>query len=284
MKIPLVSIWCGLPLALNTLMVVLLLGAGPACGAVIVPYAEDFNSGTAANFNPGASLGGSGGSNSWTLPGTTYQNTFIGGTGTTTLAYSAIQATNLGGSPVSASDFTIATDFQITADLGSNNAQVGLAMLGNNNTFRSFTSDRYYYVTFQVTGTSIGAMGIGQENGTGGLTPVSGMFDGTFALNTTYHMEVTGVYDSGMLTLSYSLDDPNDAFAPTVLSTGPFTPAFTGNWFGFRDRAGNGGATVNYDNFLLTNTVVPEPASGALILGSLAAGLGLRARGRRTNG
>jgi hypothetical protein len=252
---------------------VLLFGSAlPQADAVTMttaPYTNDFN-GASIGLDTGSQVG-TGGSGVWTLPGNgTLQDAFAGGSFTTTRSYAAIKVTNLGGAPATASNFTIESDFTLTGTSAvntSNNANIGFAALGNANTFRTFTGDAFYTANVQVAkgsaaGGTVGHMSISQV-GTGGVSGTTGEF-GAISLDTLYHMTLTGVYSGGDLTLAFTLDDPSDANPPTTITTAPFTPLFTGSFFGYQNQAANGGATVQFDNLSIGNAV-PEPASLALM-------------------
>jgi hypothetical protein len=246
-----------------------------AAAMTTAPYTNDF-SGTSIGLDTGNQTG-TGGTGVWTPTSGMAQDQFQGGAFTTTNSYAAIAVTNLGGVPATASDFTIESDVVVTDVTSVNSsltATVGLTALGNANTFRDFTGDTFYVANLQVAHGSANGGSLGAMSLSGGG---SGNFNGTIALNTVYHLTLTGTYDASGLTLAFTVDDPTDSNSPTTISTLITSGILTGDHFGYRDRAQNGGATVQFDNLSINNAVVPEPASAGLLL-FVGAGMVLRRR------
>ncbi|HTS19550.1 MAG TPA: PEP-CTERM sorting domain-containing protein [Verrucomicrobiae bacterium] len=252
--------------------------------AVTAPYSQNFDSGTAPNWAAGQQTATGGGyTNTWSVPVTAgngvYQDYVYGGPSDTEYAYSALSVSNLGGAPATASSFSESTSFEVAgtnvaASAFSMNA--GLAALGSANTFGRYTSSLYYMGQIEVgqgsgNATPAGTMWLQSfpTSGSGGVNlTTTSVFNAAIALNTPYTMTLSGTYDaSGDLTLLFSVS--NGATTTSISDQIAAASVLTGDYFGYRDSAANGGGTLQFDNYALS--VVPEPSTLALV--GLAGGL-----------
>lgn len=252
--------------------------------AVTAPYTQNFDTGTAPNWAAGQQTA-TGGSytNTWSIPVTgdngVYQDYIYGGPSDTEYAYSALQVSNLGGAPATATSFSETTSFVITSAVSAASSfgfDVGMAALGSANTFGRYTSSTFYMGQVEVgqgsgNSTPLGTMWIQSfpTSGNGGSTLTTAVFAVSLSLNTTYDMTLSGTYDaSGDLTLAFSV---SNGTSTTTATAAPIAAAsvLTGDYFGYRDVAANGGGTVQFDNYSVA--AVPEPTTLALV--GLAGGL-----------
>lgn len=252
--------------------------------AVTAPYTQNFDGGTAPNWAQGQQTATGGGyTNMWSVPVTAgdgvYQDYVYGGPSDTEYAYSALQISNLGGAPATAASFSETTSF-VCADTnvaaGAFSLSAGLAALGSANTFGRYTSSLYYMGQVEVgkgSGNSnpIGTMYLQSftTSGSGGVNlTTTSVFNVSMSLNTTYYMTLAGTYDaSGDLTLNFSVSDGTTT--TTMSDQIAAASVLTGNYFGYRDSAANGGGTLDFDNYSVA--IVPEPSTLALV--GLAGGL-----------
>lgn len=246
-------------------------------------YSNDF-SGTDGNgaFTDSAPSG------NWSVSGGTYNLSF---TDTTIMARTA--SLNLGDS-LDAISFTMQTDFRATS-LNTvspyNSSTIGFGAFGTNSAFSGGAGNPYYLADFTFYGGSAGQLRIlkiadtNTTIGTNGSAVASGHLT-NFAINTgvDYTLKLDAVYDPDAMTLSLTLGlyDSLGSLIGTKAS-GTTTGVLTGDYFGYRNRIGQGGTGTNFafDNFQINTAAIPEPASFAVILGGAVMLFGFNQRRRR---
>ncbi|MEX0744087.1 MAG: PEP-CTERM sorting domain-containing protein [Phycisphaeraceae bacterium] len=240
-------------------------GTGPAW-AVTMPYSEDFNDGTASDFDDSPGSGTSNGT--WSVGhnatfGSDAYNYTINSSGT------GRSLVSVDGAPESG--FVLTTDFVInSAPTGSDGfwtAAAGYYLFGSGGsteTAGSYIVDVQYANPTTNTGDQA-RMRIHDLGGSGSLA-VGDFGDGSVLdVGTIYTMTVTGDYDGVNLDLSFTL---TDGTTTTTISGTDTSPSLADNVV-LRHFAGGSlnSTNVSYDNF---NIAVPEPASLALFgLGGL---------------
>jgi len=101
----------------------------------------------------------------------------------------------------------------------------------------------------------------------------------TAVIGTEYTLTVTGTYAGSDLTIAADVSDVGGSIATASITDSSGTP-LAGDDFGFFGRAKRVNGSVDFDNYLLEGTLVPEPASLVMVgLGSLL----ILGRGRRRN-
>lgn len=248
---------------------------GPVRADVV--YSNDF-SGAGANV----ALTNQAPSGNWSVGGGTYNMTV---TDTTTLARTA--SVNLGAS-LDAQSFTMEMDFNASSVFSGNNynaATIGFGLFGTDTVFTGGSSNPYFLADFTFQGSSAGQLrilsigtGSGGANvpvGTNGSAIATGHLSG-FAINThtNYSLRLNAVYDPDLLSLTMTLGLYDGS--GTLLGTqagGSTTGLLTGDYFGIRNRIGQGGGTttIAFDNLNISTAAIPEPASCAYWLGGAAA-------------
>lgn len=257
----------------------LLLAAG-SIQAATTPYFEDFDDDTLGSSTP-AELAPESGAFSTAGPGwsvvaggingQSYQNTFT--TDNTASSAGINFAGSLGGSVATANDFSLSTQFRFLTGTGAT-ATVGLGFLGADNAFTA----NGYFVDLGFGGTAQGTFRFVRN---GAAQAGSTINAGTPALNVTYTLTLSGdYYDSNS-------DATNDRLLLTATISGGSlsgtitlddSAAFTGTYFGYRNRNNQSDLSVQMDNFNLA--VIPEPSTAAL-LGLTAGVFGFARRRRR---
>lgn len=246
-------------LGMAVLAAALALGAATAHGSVITPYVNDFST-SVGDFT--ATTGAQ-----WTLTGTgTYKNR----TTSADLAMSSVvDVSDLGGPAATADDFTLTTSFIIRSYVGANTT-FGFAALGNSTALSSF-----YLADVQGNGT----MRLYRINSGGNTALTSTTFaGGTLQTGVEYTLTLDGTYnDLGDLTLDLLLSSPT--LSTSINSTLLAANVYQGRYFGLRDRSSGAGSRLDVD--FLGLSIVPEPATLALLGLGAAATVALRRR-RRT--
>jgi hypothetical protein len=90
-------------------------------------------------------------------------------------------------------------------------------------------------------------------------------------LGTTYTLRLSATYSGSALHMTLGLFDATGTTQIGSSATASDTSLLSGTNFGFRNRIGlsGGAATIDFDNFSVTSTAIPEPSS-ALPMGCLA--------------
>jgi hypothetical protein len=253
-----------------------------AHAAVVAPYTNDF-SGSGSNVAlPNESTDAQ-----WNVVDGSYINSYSVTSGTASSA--SIDITNLDGV-----SFTMSTQFTMTSATApnSNNAsQIGFGAFSSAAGFLNTASDSYYLADFTYSannlqsGNPLGTLRIvslqaGSNpdfSSTLGLAVASGSAANfALVLNTTYTLQLTGTVTGGVLSMSLSLLDATGTIQIGTSATATDATPLTGDYFGYRDRLGAGGAmSVAYDNL----SIVPEPS--ICVLAAIGLGLVLVTR-RRT--
>lgn len=236
-------------------------GASPA-QAVTTPYSDNFNSSTvgtgAANFT---ATGGT-----WAIVGSGSANAYQGTISAPGTFLSTLQATDLGSS---LKDFAISSTFVITdASATASNATIGFGFLSNT----SNLGTNYYLADISQTGVVrllYFEGGAAQASGYNGFTSNTSVnLSSSLSVGTVYTMTLTGTYTGSTLNMNFSVTDGAATASISAADLSPLSTAANNN-FGYRLRqnaAAPDAFTVEFDNF----SIVPEPASVALLLGGIS--------------
>lgn len=257
------------------LAVVLSLGwAGQTSGAIVTPnptYALDFDDVADVADFAGYSQG-SPGMNTWTVAGGTWTHAFVSNGGGSSVAGQNVQTSGVVGQ-----NFTVSTDFTLTARNSFVDTIIGVTALSSS-TIGLFDSSSWYQAAIRLSSApNDDRLDVVQNDGGYGAS-ATGAGNGhalgfTIATGTLYHLSLSGTYDgSGNLILATTLTDTNTPTNTLTVTTASIASPKTGAHFGYNEVGFFGsGATIQYDNFNLSLSAVPEPMSPALAcLGSLA--------------
>jgi hypothetical protein len=243
-----------------------LTAASSACSAATVPFSDDFESYGTGNVTVGQFVESS-----------PALYTIVADSLFADQNYQAIIASNSGGLSASAavafpglagSDFGVSTTFRIdsfTTTSGST-INLGLGALGTDPHFSNGNQYRILFTVFSPTVAEHGTINI-QENGTTFASQIRGASIGV-ALDVDYTLTLSGTYIGSSLALTATATRLDTQASTTTTVTDTTPPS--GQHFGYRTAVNAvGGAVsedVEYDNF----SVVPEPASGALLAATAA--------------
>ncbi len=265
-----------------TLFTLTLLAGGLQLAAATIPYTNDF-SGTGANTAFTTETTDA----EWALNGGAYRHNYANHTITPSSASLSITG-------VAGTDFVLETQFTVqqTGSINGNGATLGMGLFSLSSTFAGSNSSTSYYLADLVyghsSGSEVGRLRIVALGDTTGYTNANGLADdnasGTLAITTgtTYTMRLEGTYaENGSLSMTLGLfNAAGNAQIGTSATATDLTP-LTGTNFGYRNRIGigSGSSIIDFDNFSVTPSAIPEPSAFAL-LGGLAA-LGMTAVKRR---
>lgn len=237
--------------------------AASSAFAATVPYSDNFQAGTVTEWTSGGGAPGTwaivnaGGSN-------VYQATSSAAAGNFT---SVVQLTNANSALQS---FTISSSFKITD--ASPGEFIGLAAFSNNITPGVGTN----YVADIASG---GQMRIIAQNDTSGFTSTTATFATSLVVGTNYTMSLTSTYVGGTLNMTFTLTNGTQSQSVTATDTSPLT----GQYFGYRLNDTTDSLVVQFSNYNVAVSAVPEPTTTTALfgLGVLAAGLVVRRRRAR---
>ena len=235
---------------------------GPTAHAVSLPYSEDFNDGTADDFEFFEA-----GNGDWSIGGGTLN---LG-------ASSGTQQVNAASVNVSddLSSKTIRMSMSFTWSFPINRTpDIGFAAFGETPNF-AFTNvydtdDQHYLADVK----SNGSMRILKNDGSAFINIVTSPSEFTFSLDETYELILLiEPLDNGDRKLTLTIDDPLQGLVSIsgVDEVDVDGPLLTGDYFGIRtyDRQ-----TASFDDFSIAEVaIVPEPSTGLLVLALLGLGL-----------
>ncbi len=244
-----------------------------ASAAIVAPYSNNFST-SVADFSP--TLSGQ-----WSLVAGKYQNQIIADLiPENNSSSSMLQFSNLGGSPLTAKDFSINTEFTITNSVGDFNS-LGYAILASNADATTNATSFYLADVFVGGGATNSQLRFAEIGATPTLATTTFNLNKILLQNIAYLLQVEGKYAvNGDLNLKLELSGDSD-YDFYQIPPIPASNVLTGNYFGYRDRTGTltSALTVEYDN--LTITAIPEPSSIGFVAGSLLGGYALGSYWRR---
>jgi len=253
--------------SLKTLVCLASLVASPAVhAAVVVPYTNNFSSDPAGVFTTSSDIkSGASGSIGWNSTNQTYQSTLTDASfGNVNSLWSTVAASNLN---AGVSNFYLSSTFKVDSNSSAGGmASVGLGASSVTN-FPTFSAGNYYqadFVTFDNLSGRTGQLSLMQSDGMTGLSLATPTTFSGFTIGTTYTMTLSGVYTGSDLLLTFLVTDgvTSQSISATVTDQ-PFASLTN---FGYQQRISNWvDQTVEFDNFSLTDTPVPEPSSLALL-------------------
>lgn len=275
----------------------------PWAGAATVTadYSNNFtgtNDTAPADF--GTSNTKSGATSSLDIESNALRYTLSGSTTATSYASSVVEVGNLGGTPTSASNFTLSSTLNLgstgIATGGNKTVAVGLAALGTGSGGKLTDSgdqgsslSNFYWAnmviaisqpTSSVASGTLNLAGHGFSVGSGGTTGT------VISLNTsdTYQFTLIGTYVGSSLNLAFTVTDLDNTSNTVTVSLADTNP-LTGDFFGYRTRTSSGSSSLNiqanFDDFSVAiPSAIPEPATASLALGSLAAATLVRRKRR----
>lgn len=240
-------------------------GLSRTAHAALMPYFNDFSS-SVADFTEQTDA-------RWTLNNGKYVNSY---TGTDSQSSAMVQLTNLGGSSLTANDWTMSTSF-IVNNTPTTASTYGFAALGVDSNSTDATGG--YYLA-DVGFTSGGLIRLFRINTNAQLA--SAPLASPLVTGTEYTLTLVGDYQAnGDLLMTFSIlgGALNQSVSATVLQAN----VLTGDWFGYRNRATGTNMTINasFDNFSVTSPI-PEPGTTAA-LGMFLLGGGYAFYRRRKN-
>jgi len=265
------------PLKTAAIVASLSIAGAQGASSAVIPYTNDF-SGTGSNTAfPNENLDAN-----WAVSGGSY--VFNNSSTSVGPSSASIQLTNVGNA------FTIETQFSVGSSSFSTNANgitLGMGVLGSDANFTGTSAaTSYYLVDWLIAApTAPGTLRIVSLPDNGGFNASNTSVDDNSSssslavnLNSTYTMRLDGVYSGSTLVMTLSLYNASGAqigASATATDTSPLA----GTYFGYRNRMGLSGGSLNanFDNFSVT--AVPEP--GTVTMLALGAGVvlyGLRRR------
>lgn len=239
--------------------------AATSAFAATVPYTDSFQSSSTAGWTPGGSIAGS---TTWEIANTGGSNAYQATTGNTAGNFtSVVQLTNVN---AALGNFTMTSTFKVTD--GTVAQFIGLAAFSNNITPGVGSN---YLADIDAAGN----MRILSQNDTSGFSSTTADFGPSLQLNTNYTMSLSGVYSGSTLNLTFTVT--NGTLTQSVTAT-DLTP-LTGQYFGYRLNNGtaNDPMQVQFANFDVATSAIPEPATATALLGLGALGAVVVARRRR---
>lgn len=266
------------------LLAVPLLAGALQLGAASIPYTNDF-SGTGSN----TAFTNETTDAQWELNGGAYRNTIPNSSVTVSSASTSITG-------VAGNAFTMETQFTISSfgNFNSNGGTLGFGVLSLSATFAGTnTASSYYLVDWlygKDTSPDVGRLRILALGDTTGFTATNSVADHNAdanhaaTLGTTYTLRLEGTYaENGTLSMTLGLFDATGTTQIGTSATATDLTPLTGEYFGYRNRIGLGGGTslIDFDNFSLTSSTIPEPSAFALLGGLGAFGLAATRRRRR---
>lgn len=248
----------------------LLAGLAPL-GAAVLPYTNDFSgagSNTALTELNDAH---------WALNNGAYRYT-----NSSTVSPPAAGVASVSITDVAGNAFTMETQFTVSSigTVNSNGQRVGFGLLGASTGFGGSNSGSSFYLAdfLYANPSAPGALRILALGNTADMSGVDATVDANpgdatlaLLLGTTYTLRLTGSYSGSVLNMTLGLFDAAGATQIGNLATASDSSPLTGTNFGFRNRTGLSGGTaiIDFDNFGVTATAIPEPSS-ALPMGCLA--------------
>jgi hypothetical protein len=179
-----------------------------------------------------------------------------------------VQASNLGGPSLTASDWTMSTTLVVN-NSPTTTSTYGFAALGVDS--NSTDASGGYYLA-DVGFTSGGLIRLFRINANAQLA--SAPLASPLVTGTEYTLTLIGDYQpNGDLLMTFSI--LGGSLNQSVSATVPQASVLTGNWFGYRNRSTGTNAVMNatFDNFSIVPNAIPEPSTWA------AAGMVLAAAG-----
>jgi hypothetical protein len=239
-----------------------------SAGAATIPFTDNFDADPLGTSPPtGFTAGGA----------TTYSVVQQSGADNAAQAASSANSGSIGVSLTNVTDnaLTLSTDARLTALTSGTSpaANFGFGLFGQS---ANFSANTEYRVLFTTIGTN-GTIGI-VRNGTNVTGTTSGQAV-PIAVGTDYTLTVTATPQANGSLAFHATG--TDGTKTTIFDYTDPTP-LTGTFFGYRTATNGAGTTetVQYDNFSVTGTPVPEPAG--LGLAALAGATALtRCRRRR---
>lgn len=222
--------------------------------AATVPYSTEFTS--SSDVSDWRTFGTST-TASWSVSGGYYVASSGNNSGT---FVSTIPLTNFATTELSG--FTVTTNFSIPD--GSTGSYIGLAALGNDSLGNALLAD------FSASGTlRIGYFSSGTYSS---LTLASSGDAVTLGGETTnYTATLSGTYETdGTLSLTFTLTNGIwTAIRTASVSSSVVSSTLSGQYFGLRlnNSTVNNNLTVQFDNFSVSTTAIPEPSTIALLAG-----------------
>jgi len=215
--------------------------------AALVPFSEDFNTGSAPDFN----FSGAG----FSVGATTMD---FGGVGNGVSGGAVVDLTNANGVPIIMSTTFSASVFGSGSDIG----------------LWAFSGTTILNTTgYQADVKANGSMRIVQRPSTTLVSAPAGTF--SFDTNETYTLTLSAVPNGGQLDLTLTIDDPSEGGPLSIMGTS--SVLYSGIRHGYRSR-NNGGLEASFDDFSVN--IIPEPSSMALFALGLVGMVSLRKRNR----